>query len=125
MKAPLHALRFPLGLDEGRGGWREEADWKAYVRQLVEQVLLTSPGERPHRPELGAGLQRQVFAPSSETASALLKANIRRALETELSEVMELRQVETQLVDAELRIWVRYVVKPFRDEDVVELRLGR
>ncbi|MEM6635165.1 MAG: GPW/gp25 family protein [Pseudomonadota bacterium] len=37
----------------------------AHIRQQVEQVLFTSPGERVFRPEWGFGARRHVFEPNS------------------------------------------------------------
>jgi len=37
-----------------------------HVRDLVEQVLFTNPGERVNRPTFGSGLLSLVFAPASD-----------------------------------------------------------
>jgi uncharacterized protein len=34
-----------------------------HIRDLIEQVLFTSPGERVNRPTFGSGLLQLVFAP--------------------------------------------------------------
>ena len=47
-------LRFPYQFD-GRGR-TAEADEAAYIRDLIEQVLFTAPGERVNRPDFGCGL---------------------------------------------------------------------
>lgn len=36
-----------------------------HIRQQVEQVLFTSPGERVFRPEFGFGARRHVFEPNA------------------------------------------------------------
>ena len=36
-----------------------------HIRDLIEQVLFTSPGERVMRPDFGAGLLALVFEPNS------------------------------------------------------------
>ena len=38
-----------------------------HLRDLILQVLFTSPGERVNLPEFGVGVQRLVFEPSSDT----------------------------------------------------------
>lgn len=38
-----------------------------HIRQQVEQVLFTSPGERVFRPEFGFGARRHVFEPNTNT----------------------------------------------------------
>ena len=39
-----------------------------HIRDLIEQVLFTSPGERVMRPDFGAGLLALVFEPNSRRA---------------------------------------------------------
>jgi len=42
------------------------ADYADHVRDLIEQVLFTSPGERVNRPNFGCGLRQLIFAPASD-----------------------------------------------------------
>ena len=39
-----------------------------HVREQIEQVLFTTPGERVFRPEFGAGVQTLVFEPNNHAA---------------------------------------------------------
>ena len=41
-----------------------------HVRDLIEQVLFTAPGERVNRPTFGSGLLQLVFAPNSDALAA-------------------------------------------------------
>jgi phage baseplate assembly protein W len=42
-----------------------------HVRDMIEQLLFTTPGERVMRPDFGSGLMQLVFAPvDDELASA-------------------------------------------------------
>ena len=52
---------FPLHFD-GRGR-TAEADSDAHIKDMIEQVLFTAPGERVNRPTFGSGVQQLVFAP--------------------------------------------------------------
>jgi uncharacterized protein len=64
-------VNFPYQFD-GRG--RTADPMGDYVRQLVEQVLFTSPGERVNLPDFGSGLLQLPFAPNSvELAAATQK----------------------------------------------------
>ena len=56
------SVNFPYQFD-GRG--RTKDALAEYVRQLVEQVLFTSPGERVNLPDFGSGLLQLPFAPNS------------------------------------------------------------
>ena len=46
------------------------ADDDGHIRDLIEQVLFTSPGERVNRPTYGSGLMQLVFAPNSDALAA-------------------------------------------------------
>ena len=41
-----------------------------HIRDLIEQVLFTTPGERVNRPDFGSGLLQLVFAPNSAELAA-------------------------------------------------------
>ena len=51
-----------------------------YVRQLVEQVLFTSPGERVNLPDFGSGLLQLPFAPNSLEMAAATQFTVQAAL---------------------------------------------
>jgi phage baseplate assembly protein W len=55
-----------------------------HLRELILQVLFTSPGERVNLPEFGVGVQRLVFEPSDDTlrssAQFLISTNLQRWL---------------------------------------------
>jgi Bacteriophage baseplate protein W len=55
-----------------------------HLRDLILQVLFTSPGERVNLPDFGVGAQRLVFQPSDETlrssAQFLISTNLQRWL---------------------------------------------
>ena len=110
MNAPLHALRFPFGIDRGGGRAAETQDYEAYVRQLIRQVLLTAPGERINRPDFGAGIRRMVFAPNSPTVASLAQTFVYQALTRWLSTVIKLEAVHVQAREESLLIEVRYLV---------------
>ena len=50
------------------------------VRQAIRTILATSRGERPMRPEFGAGLDELVFSGVSTTTFALVRHRVEQAL---------------------------------------------
>jgi len=52
-------IAYPFRID-GRGR-TADAGRDEHIRQMIEQVLFTSPGERVNRPTFGTGLQQLVF----------------------------------------------------------------
>jgi phage baseplate assembly protein W len=79
MSARRTDYAFPLRID---GGSKQTAQspYAAHVEQMIEQVLLTSPGERVDLPEFGCGLRALVFAPMSESLAATLHLQVTQAL---------------------------------------------
>ena len=56
-------IAYPYHFDHG--GRTAQALDEAHVRDLIEQVLFTSSGERVMRPDFGCGVAQLVFAPNS------------------------------------------------------------
>ena len=54
-------INFPFHFD-GRGHTASTSD-DDHIRQMIEQLLFTNPGERVNRPDFGSGLQQLVFGP--------------------------------------------------------------
>ena len=50
-----------------------------HIRDLIQQVLFTAPGERVMRPDFGAGLLQLVFEPNSSTLAATTQMLVRLA----------------------------------------------
>ena len=75
-------LRFPFRINEDGGVTSGRG---AHVREQIEQVLFTEPGERVFRPEFGVGVRRLVFEPN---ASALVEM-VRGRLQGSLSEALQ------------------------------------
>ncbi len=102
------SLNFPLTFDEG--GQTAVADDRAHVRQLVELVLFTNPGERVNRPDFGCGLLQLVFEPNSEQLAAALQASVQASLHQWLGDVIAIESLDVQAIDAKLAIELNYVV---------------
>jgi len=81
-----------------------------HIREMIEQFLLTSPGERVNRPNFGSGLLQMVFAPNSPELATALQFIIQAGLQQWLGDLIEVKNLEVVSDDAELRIEVQYVV---------------
>jgi phage baseplate assembly protein W len=102
-------LAYPLRFD-GRGRTAETDD-ERHVRDLIELVLFTAPGERVNRPEFGSGLHQLVFAPNSDELASALQFLIQSALQQWLGHLIEVEAVVAEADDATLRVGVQYVVR--------------
>ena len=63
-------IDFPFHFDS-RGRTASTSD-EDHIRDMIEQVLFTGPGERVNRPDFGTGLMQLVFAPNSDELAATL-----------------------------------------------------
>ena len=106
----MDTLDFPYHFDgRGRTATTGSSD---HIRDLIEQVLFTAPGERVMRPDFGAGLLTLVFEPNSATLAATTKFLVQSALQLHLSHLIAVSDVEVVNTDATLQVTIRYVVLP-------------
>ncbi len=101
-------LAFPFALDAARGTTALADGYEDHVRDLIEQALFTSPGERVNRPDFGAGLMRAVFMPESDQAMATLRALVQSNLQLWLGQVITVDGVDVSAVDSTLSVTVSY-----------------
>jgi hypothetical protein len=91
-------------------GRTASVDYPTHVRDLIEQVLFTTPGERVNRPSFGSGLMQAVFAPNGvETAATQFLAQT--ALQQWLGDLIDVVGVEVSTDDSTLNVTVQYVIK--------------
>lgn len=89
-----------------------EAD---HIRDMIEQLLMTEPGERVNRPEFGSGLMQLVFSPNSPELAAALQFTVRAALQQWLGEVIEVQDLEVTARDATLTLSLQYTIRRTQD----------
>lgn len=83
-----------------------------HVRDMIEQFLFTSSGERVMRPEFGSGLQNMVHAPNSTEVGSALQFNVQAGLQRWLGDVIEIRDLEVENIDSVLRVRITYAIRP-------------
>lgn len=87
-----HDYAYPLRIDVG-SGQVARAGYPGHVNQLIEQLLLTSPGERVCLPDFGCGLRRLVFAPQSDALLATVRIQVQQAITKWLADQVQLIDV--------------------------------
>jgi uncharacterized protein len=110
---------YPLHFD-GRGRTAETSS-DAHIRDLIEQVLFTAPGERVNRPSFGSALLRQVFAPNSDVLAATLQFSVQGALQQWLGDLVVVEAVKVESVDAAVRVTVEYVVRRTQERQTAQI----
>jgi uncharacterized protein len=102
-------IDYPFRFDN-RGRTAETGD-DDHVRDMIEQVLFTSPGERVNRPDFGSGLLQMVFAPNSPELAAALQFTLQASLQRWLSDVIDVGALQVSADDAILRVELSYSVR--------------
>ncbi len=101
-------IAFPLQIDQaGRTATASDND---HVRQMIEQLLFTRPGERVMQPTLGCSLLQLVFEPSSPEIAAVAQLTVQASLQQWLGDVVRVDSLTVSAADAALTVGLSYVV---------------
>jgi len=106
-------MDYPFHFDP-RGRTADTGD-DEHVRDMIEQLLFTSPGERVNRPDFGSGLLQLVFAPNSPELAAALQFTLQAALQRWLGDVIDVGALAVSSEDATLRVDLSYTVRASGD----------
>lgn len=102
-------IDFPFHFDNrGRTATTDDSD---HIRDMIEQLLFTNPGERVNRPDFGSGLMQLIFAPNSPELATALKFTLQATIQRWLGDLVEVQELEVVSEDASLRLLVQYVVR--------------
>ena len=113
MNIPKENMDFPFHFDPR--GRVAETGYDGHVRDMIEQLLFTNPGERVNRPDFGSGLLQLVFAPNSPELAAALQFTLQAALQRWLGDVIDVGKLEVSSEDATLRVDLSYTVRASGD----------
>lgn len=102
-------ITFPLQTDSR--GRTAESNYDDHIREMIEQMLFTNPGERVNRPDFGSGLQQLIFAPNSSELATAMQFSLQAALQRWLGDVIEILLLNVTSEDSTLRIDIQYIVR--------------
>lgn len=113
-------LDYPYHFDgQGRTAQTTRED---HIRDMVEGLLFTAPGERVNRPDFGSGLMQLVFAPNSDELAAATQYLVQGALQQWLGDLIEVEDIVIENTDASLLVTIRYVVRQTQERQIAEFR---
>jgi len=96
-----------------------------HVRDLIELVLFTSPGERVNRPDFGSGLLQLLFDPNGSAMAAAAQMSAQASLARWLGDLIEVQALDVESVEERLTITVRYLIRKSRQAQVATFTRGR
>lgn len=109
-------IDYPFHFDNS--GQTARTDTADHIRDMIEQILFTSPGERVNRPDFGCGIQWLVFAPNSDTLANVTQVMVQGALQQWMGDLIEVEGVNVRNDDAQLVILVQYTVRLTQEQRV-------
>ncbi len=115
-------VRFPYGFDAT--GATAQDDLACHIRDMVEQMLFTSPGERVNRPTFGSGTETLVFAPNSGALAAAQQQAIQGGLQQWLSDLIKVQSVDVAADDATLQITIVYTIIQSQQQQTQQFVFG-
>ena len=115
-------INYPFRID-GRGR-TASTDQDDHIRDLVEQVLFTAPGERVNRPDFGSGLMQLVFAPNSDELATATQFLVQGALQQWLGDLIQVEAVEVLSEDSTLNVTVQYIVRRNQQRQIAQFTRG-
>jgi phage baseplate assembly protein W len=99
-------VEFPLHFD-GRER-TATVDDAGHVRDMVEQILFTAPGERVNRPDFGSGLLRLLFEPARDELATATQLLVQGSLQRWLGELIQVEEATVAIADSTLTVTVAY-----------------
>lgn len=95
-----------------------------HIRDLIEQVLFTSPGERVNRPTFGSGILELLFAPNSDPLAAATQFTIQGALQQWLGDLIQVESVQVEREESTLQVWVQYTIRRTQQQQLAQFTRG-
>lgn len=111
-------IDYPFHFDSR--GRTATTDYAEHIRDLIEQVLFTAPGERVNRPNFGSGLRQLVFAPASDELATATQFLVQGALQEWLGNLIQVDDVVVVTEDSTVRVTVEYTLRGTQEREVAE-----
>lgn len=101
-------MAFPFTPRYGRTLTRNE---HGHVRDMLELVLFTAPGERVNRPDFGCGLNRLLFAGAAPELTSTLDMIVRGAVQRWMGDVLAIHDLSVAVSDSTVTLNLTYILR--------------
>lgn len=102
-------IAYPFRIDST--GRTASSNAQRHIRDLIEQVLFTIPGERVNRPDFGCGIMQLIFAPNSSELASATQFLVQGQLQQWLGELIQVEAVKVESLDSALNVTVQYRIR--------------
>ena len=122
----MTTLAFPFGAGLDGRSQTPAIDEDARIRDLLELLVFTTPGERVMRGQLGSPVRQLVFESISDTTGVALQVALQASINLWLGELLELRALTVESeAEGQLVISIAYESRRSRLTQTVQLRRDR
>jgi hypothetical protein len=104
----MKQIDFPYRFDTLGG--TAQGNLEKHIRDMIEQILFTIPGERVNRPTFGSGLSQLVFGPNSPELASAVQVLVQGALQQWLGDVIQVNSLQVTSDEARLTVTVSYII---------------
>ncbi|MEL6620003.1 MAG: GPW/gp25 family protein [Pseudomonadota bacterium] len=120
-------MRFPLTIGAEGSAMSNRLE---HVREIIEQVLFTNPGERWFRPEFGVGAVALVFEPNAPPLWEVTRKRMTASLTDALAGEVDPKTIEVSIdtdasTGAELRVTVGFTLAAINHTERNSYAIGR
>ncbi|MCH7719894.1 MAG: GPW/gp25 family protein [Planctomycetes bacterium] len=115
-------LDFPYQFDAR--GLTAETEFEDHIRDLIHQVLFTTPGERVNRPDFGSGLLQLTFEPNSEELTGTVQFLVQGGLQQWLGDLIRVESMQVEGQEGTLSVTIEYVIQRTGRRQVAEFQPG-
>jgi len=102
-------FNFPFKIDDN--GKTSVTNEDRHIRNLIEQILFTSLGERVNRPNFGSGLSQVIFEPNSDILAISIDTLIHSSLNLWLDNLITVESVSVEKKESTLEVTVKYTIR--------------
>lgn len=116
-------IAYPFQINQR--GRTADASENEHIRNLIEQVLFTMPGERVNRPTFGSNIRQVIFAPNNSELITATQFLLQGALEQWLGDVIQVQAIEATTISSisegdSVQVIVQYIVRRTQQQQVVQ-----
>jgi phage baseplate assembly protein W len=115
-------IDYPMSFD-GRGR-TSVVENEAHIREMIEELLFTTPGERVNRPNFGSGLMQMIFAPNSPEVASALQFSLQASINQWLGDLIEVQSIKVDSEESILRVQVQYVIRKSGEKHIDSFERG-
>ena len=113
-------LAFPFSVSAGGRSAIVEDGGPDHVKQMLELLILTIPGERVMNPDLGSPTLQMLFGAGNGPAAAALQATLAATIAQQLGQYLQLQALDVEFDEAGATLtitvdyWLREALAPGR-----------